>query len=102
MDVVFDRLQTLETRVRDALIELGAARTARESLEDRIKTLEADLRAGEQVLSALRSEREREAAEVAQLRAERDEIRARLEGLLEEIGRLEGALQGAGGSGGSA
>ncbi|MFA5028562.1 MAG: hypothetical protein WC713_11890 [Candidatus Methylomirabilota bacterium] len=99
MDVVFDRLQTLETRVRDALGELGAARTVRESLEDRIKTLEAELRAGEQVLSALRSEREREAAEVAQLRAERDEIRARLEGLLEEIGRLEGALQGTGGGG---
>ena len=40
--------------------------------------------------------RERDGAELARLRAERDEVRTRVEGLLTEIGRIEAAVQGAG------
>lgn len=102
MDAVVERLQMLETRVRETLAELSAARTAKEALAVKIQALETDVRSHEQALEALRVERERDVAEVARLRAERDEVRARVEGLLGEIGRLEGALQGPGSSGGPA
>jgi hypothetical protein len=42
------------------------------------------------------AERERDGAELARLRGERDEVRTRVEGLLTEIARLEAAVQGAG------
>lgn len=102
MDAVLERLQMLETRVREVLSELGESRSTRESLEAKIQELENEVRIRERALSALQAEREREAAEMARLRTERDEVRARVEGLLGEIGRLEGALQGGGEAGGPA
>jgi chromosome segregation ATPase len=101
MDAVLERLQMLEARVREALQELGAAREIQESLRAQVRALEADLTTREQALEALQVEREQERVEVSRLRTERDEIRARVEGMLGEIGRLEGALQGPGSSGGA-
>jgi chromosome segregation ATPase len=102
MDAILERMQLLETRVREALAEIGTARGAREMLESKIRELEGEIRSREQALAALRAERERDAVELTRLRTERDEIRAKVEGLLGEIGRLEGALQTTGTAGGSA
>jgi uncharacterized coiled-coil DUF342 family protein len=102
MDAVLERLQMLEVRVREALTELSAARSAKDALAAKVQALETDVHTREQALESLRAERERDVAEVVRLRAERDEVRARVEGLLGEIGRLEGAFQGVSGSGGPA
>jgi chromosome segregation ATPase len=86
MDGVLERLQALEMKVREVLAELERARRVRE-------TLEADLRSRNQEMAALQADRQRDGAELARLRAERDEVRKRVEGLLEEIARLEAAMQ---------
>jgi len=96
MDAVLERLSALETKVRETLAALEDARKAREALQVQIRTLEADLRSREQEVVTILAERERDGAELARLRAERDEVRARVEALLGEIARLEATVQGAG------
>jgi chromosome segregation ATPase len=101
MDTVLDRLQKLEVKVQESIASLAGARAAREALEARLQSVQGELRAREQEVAVLRKEREQDTAELGRLRSEREEIRSRVEGLLEEIGRLETALQAAGGPGGN-
>ena len=96
MDAVLERLAALETKVRETLAELEDARRGREALQAQIRALEGDLSSREQEIVTVLAEREREGAELARLRAERDEVRTRVEGLLTEIARLEVTVQGAG------
>lgn len=96
MDVVLERLIALEMKVRETLAELEDARRARETLQAQVRALEADLRSREQEIVTILAARERDEAELARMRAERDEVRTRVEGLLTEIARLEAAVQGAG------
>ncbi len=96
MDAVLERLTALETKVRETLAELEDARHTREILQAQIRGLEADLRSREQEMVTILAAREQDGAELARLRAERDEVRRRVEGLLTEIARLEAAVQGAG------
>jgi len=96
MDAVLERLTALETKVRETLAELEEARRVREALQVQIRTLEADLRSREQEIVTILAAREQEGAELARLRAERDEVRRRVEELLGEIARLEVVVQGAG------
>ncbi len=96
MDAVLERLTALETKVRETLAELEDARRTRETLQAQIRALEADLRSREQETVTILAAREQDGAELARLRAERDEVRRRVEGLLTEIARLEAAMQGAG------
>jgi chromosome segregation protein len=96
MDAVLERLAALEMKVRETLAGLEDARRAREALQAQIRALEADFRAREQEIVSLMAERERDGAEITRLRAERDEVRTRVEVLLTEIARLEAAMQGAG------
>jgi chromosome segregation ATPase len=99
MDAIWQRLDALETKVRETLAELDRTRRDRQALEDTVRALHLDLGAREQVIESLKTDREQDAAEVARLRAEREEIRGRIEGLLEEIARLENSLQGVGAAG---
>lgn len=96
MDAVLERLAALEMKVRETLAELEQARRGQAALEAKIQALEADLRAREQEVVTLLAERERDGADLARLRVEREEVRARVEGLLGEIARLEAAMQGVG------
>jgi chromosome segregation ATPase len=75
---------------------LENARRGRETLQAQIRALEADLHSREQEMVTIQAAREQDGAELARLRAERDEVRRRVEGLLAEIARLEAAVQGAG------
>jgi len=96
MDAVIERLAALEMKVRETLAELEQARRGQAALEAKIQALQADLRAREQEVVTLLAERERDGADLARLRAEREEVRVRVEGLLGEIARLEAAMQGVG------
>ncbi len=96
MDAVLERLTALETKVRETLAEMAEDRRARETLQAHVCALEDDLRSREQQIMTIQAERDRGAAEMARLRAERDEVRGRVEGLLAEIARIEAAVQGAG------
>ena len=89
MDAVLERLQALEMKVREVLAELERTRRVRE-------TLEAELRTRSQEMAVLQADRQRDGAELARLRAERDEVRKRVEGLLEEIARLEATMHAVG------
>jgi chromosome segregation ATPase len=101
MDAILERLGTLETKVRETLAELDQSRRDFQALEETVRALHGDLRARDQEILSLKGEREQDAAELARLRSEREEIRGRVEGMLEEIARLETALQGAGAAGGA-
>ncbi len=96
MEAVGERLAALEATIHTTLAEMERARRERENLEAKVQTLHADLRSRQQEIAALQGERERDAVALARLRAERDEVRGRVEGLLGEIARLEAAMQGAG------
>ena len=83
-------------KVRETLAELDQARRDLQALEEKVRALHADLRARDQEIGSLKGGREQDAAELARLRSEREEIRGRVEGLLEEIARLETVLQSVG------
>jgi chromosome segregation ATPase len=99
MDAIWQRLDALEMKVRETLAELDQARRDRQALEETVRALHLDLGAREQEIGSLKTGREQDAADLARLRAEREEIRGRVEGLLEEIARLETALQSVGTAG---
>ena len=102
MDAILQRLGTLEMKVRETLAELDQARRDLQAMEETVRALHEDLHARDQEILSLKGGREQDGAELARLRSEREEIRGRVEGLLEEIARLETALQsvGAGGAAG--
>jgi seryl-tRNA synthetase len=99
MDVVLERLTALETKVRETLAELENTRHARDALQAQIRALEADLHSREEEVVTILAARERDGAELARLRAERDEVRTRVESLLAEIAHLEATMQGVGSEG---
>ena len=81
------------------LIDISAVRAQhgeREILEAKVSTLQAELRSRGQDVVALQAAQDRLQEEVQRLRSEREEVRSRVEGLLEEIGRLETVVQGVG------
>ena len=89
MESVLERLQVLEGKVRETLAELVQVRSAREALEAKVQTFQAELRSREQEATALQADRSRLEAEVSRLLAERKEVQVRVEGLLGEIANLE-------------
>jgi chromosome segregation ATPase len=99
MEMLLERLQLLDAKVRETLTALAQARAVQEGLEEQVRRGQAELKAREQEVASLRAEREREGVELNRLRAEREEVRKQVEGLLEEIARLETALQTAGSPG---
>jgi chromosome segregation ATPase len=99
MDAIWQRLDALEMKVRETLAELDQARRDRQALEDTVRALHLDLSARDQEIGSLKTGRDQDAAELARLRTEREEIRGRVEGLLEDIARLETALQSVGTAG---
>ena len=99
MDATLQRLGALEMKVRETLVELDQARRDLQALEEKVRALQGDLRARDQEIGSLKGGREQDATELARLRSEREEIRGRVEGLLEEIARLETVLQSVGAAG---
>ncbi len=97
MESVLERLQVLERKVRETLAELVQLRSAREALEGKVQTLQAELSSRKQEAASLQADRSRLEAEVSRLLSERKEVQARVEGLLGEIANLEAAVQGGGG-----
>ncbi len=96
MDAVLERLQELETKVREAWKDLAQTRTERDTLRDGMQSLQQELRSRDHELATLRAERERDGQEMQRLRKEREEIRTRVEGLLGEVTRLEAKVDSAG------
>lgn len=88
-----ERLQELEARVREAVKLLDTLRAERRTLEAKVAALEADLARGAADLKAAAGERDQERSLRQRLEAEREEVRATVDALLDELGRIESAVR---------
>ena len=88
-----ERLQQLESRVREAVAMLDHLRAERRSLETKVTALEADLARGAAEMKTLAAERDQERVHRQRLEAEREEARVKVEALLAELGRIEAAVR---------
>jgi FtsZ-binding cell division protein ZapB len=84
--MILEHLKALEEKVKEAVTLLHQCQAEKEALEQRIKSFQDELRReqGEKITFKKTVER---------LEAEREEIRTRVDELLGEISRIEGALQ---------
>jgi chromosome segregation ATPase len=87
-----DKLGELEGKIRALISEIVRSREEKKILSSSIKDLENKLAAMEEVLNSERSEREKLELQLKQRAEEREELRAKVEGLLAEVSRMESSL----------
>ena len=91
--MLMDRLEELEGKVREAVAILQETRTQKGALEARLQELERRMASLTDTVRKEQQEKEHLRASLQRLEAEREEIRSRLDGLVEEVARAEAALR---------
>lgn len=88
-----DRLQELEGKVKEAVAILQESRAQKVALEARLQELEGRVDSLADAVRREQQEKEQIKTSLQRLEADREEVRARVDALLEEIARAEAAMR---------
>jgi len=84
-----DKLGELEEKIRMLLTEVSQSRQEKKNLAASVRELEAKLASVKEQLDLERAEKEQLELQLKQRGEEREEIRAKVEGILAEVSRIE-------------
>ena len=88
-----DRLQELEGKVKEVVAVLEETRAQKAALEARIQELEGRMNSLADTVRREQQEKEQIRTSLQRLEADREEVRARVDALLEEVARAEAAMR---------
>jgi chromosome segregation ATPase len=84
-----DKLRELEEKIRMLLTEVSQSRQEKKNLAASVKELEAKLASMAEQFNSEKAEKEQLQLQLKQRGEEREEIRAKVEGMLAEVSRME-------------
>ena len=91
--VIAEKLKELEGRVRAAAAFVAKVKGEKGLLERRVRELEAALASRAEQIKAHESKRKKEDAQFVRMQEEREEVRLKVDRLLEEIAKIEASVE---------
>jgi chromosome segregation ATPase len=93
LEMIGEKLKELEGRVKAAVTLIGKVREEKALLQQRVEDLKAAISGQTEQMKALEAGRKKDQEQLGRLQRERDEVRVKIDRLLEEIAKIEAAAE---------
>jgi chromosome segregation ATPase len=91
--MIGEKLKELEGRVKAAVALIAKVREEKSLLEQRVEELKATISGKTEQTRALEAGRKKDQERLGRLQRERDDVRLKIDRLLEEIAKIEAAVE---------
>jgi chromosome segregation ATPase len=92
-EMIGEKLKELEGRVKAAVALIAKVREEKSLLEQRVEELKATISGKTEQTRALEAGRKKDQERLGRLQRERDDVRLKIDRLLEEIAKIEAAVE---------
>lgn len=93
LEMIGEKLKELEGRVKAAAALIAKVRGEKSLLEHRVEELKATISGKTEQTRALEAGRKKDQDRLSRLQRERDDVRLKIDRLLEEIAKIEAAVE---------
>ena len=93
LEMIGEKLKELEGRVKAAAALIAKVRGEKSLLEHRVEELKATISGKTEQTKALEAGRKKDQERLGRLQRERDDVRLKIDRLLEEIAKIEAAVE---------
>jgi chromosome segregation ATPase len=93
LEMIGEKLKELEGRVKAAAALIAKVREEKSLLEHRVEELKATISGKTEQTRALEAGRKKDQERLSRLQRERDDVRLKIDRLLEEIAKIEAAVE---------
>jgi len=93
LEMIGEKLKELEGRVKAAVAVIAKVRGEKSLLEHRVEELKATISGKTEQTRALEAGRKKDQERLGRLQRERDDVRLKIDRLLEEIAKIEAAVE---------
>ena len=93
LEMIGEKLKELEGRVKAAVALIAKVREEKSLLEQRVEELKATISGKTEQTRALEAGRKKDQERLGRLQRERDDVRLKIDRLLEEIAKIEAAVE---------
>ncbi len=92
-DMIAEKLKELEARIRAAIALVAKVKGEKAVLGQRVAELQAVINGQAEQMKALDAERKKDQGQLIRMLEEREEVRLRVDRLLEEVARIEASVE---------
>lgn len=92
-DMIAEKLKELEARIRTAIALVAKVKGEKALLGQRVQELQAVISGHAEQMKALEAERKKDQKQLIRMLEEREEVRLRVDRLLEEVARIEASVE---------
>ena len=92
-DMIAEKLKELEARIRAAIALVAKVKGEKAALGQRVAELQAVINGQTEQMKALEAERKKDQGQLIRMLEEREEVRLRVDRLLEEVARIEASVE---------
>ena len=93
LEMIGEKLKELEGRVKAAVALIAKVRGEKSLLSQRVEELKATISGQAEQMKALEAGRKKDQEQLSRLQRERDDIRLKIDRLLEEIAKIEASVE---------
>lgn len=93
LEMIGEKLKELEGRVKAAVALIAKVRGEKSLLSQRVEELKATISGQAGQMKALEAGRKKDQEQLSRLQRERDDVRLKIDRLLEEIAKIEAAVE---------
>jgi len=93
LEMIGEKLKELEGRVKAAVALIVKVRGEKSLLEQRVEELKATISGKTEQTRALEAGRKKDQEQLSRLQRERDDVRLKIDRLLEEIAKIEASVE---------
>jgi len=93
LEMIGEKLKELEGRVKAAVALIVKVRGEKSLLEQRVAELKATISGRSEQMKALEAGRKKDQEQLSRLQRERDDVRLKIDRLLEEIAKIEASVE---------
>jgi len=92
-DMIAEKLKELEARIRAAIALVAKVKGEKAALGQRVAELQAVINGQTEQMKGLEAERKKDQGQLIRMLEEREEVRLRVDRLLEEVARIEASVE---------
>jgi chromosome segregation ATPase len=93
LEMIGEKLKELEGRVKAAVALIVKVRGEKSLLEQRVEELKATISGRSEQMKSLEAGRKKDQEQLSRLQRERDDVRLKIDRLLEEIAKIEASVE---------
>lgn len=93
LEMIGEKLKELEGRVKAAVALIAKVRGEKSLLSQRVEELKATISGQAEQMKALEAGRKKDQEQLSRLERERDDVRLKIDRLLEEIAKIEASVE---------